>query len=63
MPIVPVVLVDTYKAFNSWQLSPVAAQVHFLPPIYYDEFKDMKTVQIAALVQERIQQKLNDILI
>ena len=63
MPIVPVVLVDTYKAFNSWQLSPVTAQVHFLPPIYYDEFKDMKTVQIAALVQERIQQKLNDILI
>lgn len=62
MPIVPVVLVDTYKAFNSWQLSPVTAQVHFLPPIYYEEFKDLKTVQIAAMVQERIQQKLDELL-
>jgi len=62
MPIVPVVLVDTYKAFNSWQLTPVTAQVHFLPPIYYEEFKDLKTVQIAAMVQERIQQKLDELL-
>ena len=63
MPIVPVVLVDTYKAFNSWQLAPVTAQVHFLPPVYYEEFKDLKTVQIAALVQERIQQKLDELLL
>lgn len=62
MPIVPVVLVDTYKAFNSWQLSPVTVQVHFLPPIYYEEFQELKTVQIAAMVQERIQQKLNELL-
>ena len=62
MPIVPVVVVDTYKAFNSWQLTPVTVQVHFLEPIYYEEFKDMKTVQIAALVQSRIQQKLDELL-
>ena len=61
-PIVPVVLVDTYKAFNSRQLTPVTAQVHFLPPIYYEEFKDLKTVQIAELVQMSIQQKLDDLL-
>lgn len=62
MPIVPVVLVDTYKAFNSMQLTPVTAQVHFLPPIPYEEFQHMKTVQIAAMVQERIQNKLDELL-
>ncbi len=61
MPIVPVVLVDTYKAFNSWQLIPVTVQVHFLPPIAYEELQDLKTVQIAALVQSRIQQKLDEL--
>ena len=54
---------DTYKAFNSLQLTPVTAQVHFLPPIYYEEFKDLKTVEIASLVQTRIQQKLDELLV
>lgn len=62
LPIVPVVLVDTYKAFNSAQLLPVTAQVHFLPPISPDVFKNLKTVQIAAMVQEQIQQKLDELL-
>ncbi|MBO5129837.1 MAG: 1-acyl-sn-glycerol-3-phosphate acyltransferase [Oscillospiraceae bacterium] len=60
-PIVPVVLYDSYKVFNSWQLKPVTTQVHFLEPIYYDEYKELKTVQVAALVKERIQQKLDEI--
>ena len=62
MPIVPVVLIDSYKVFNTWQLTPVTTQVHYLPPIYYEEFCDMKTVQIAAMVQERIEQKIREVL-
>lgn len=61
VPIVPVVLYDSYKAFNSWQITPVKTQVHFLEPIYYDEYKDLKTQQIAELVKARIQEKLNEI--
>lgn len=61
-PVIPVALVDTYKAFNSWQIKPVSAQVHFLSPIYYEEYKDLNTTQLAALVQSRIQDKLNEIL-
>ena len=60
-PIVPVVLYDSYKVFNSWQLTPVTTQVHFLEPICYEEYKSMKTMQIAALVKERIQQKIHEI--
>ncbi len=60
-PIVPVVLIDSYKVYNSWQLTPVTTQVHFLPPIYYEEFKDMKTVQIANMVRERIVDKMQEL--
>lgn len=62
VPIVPVALVDSYKVFNSWRLTPVTTQVHFLDPIYYEEYQGMKTQQIAAMVKERIQQKVDEVL-
>jgi len=61
-PIVPVVLVDAYKVFNSPCLGKVTVQVHFLPPIFYDEYKDLKTPEIAQLVKGRIQEKLDELL-
>lgn len=61
VPIVPTVLIDSYKVYNSWQLTPVTTQVHFLEPIYYEEYKGMKTQQIAAVVKERIQKKIDEI--
>ena len=33
-----------------------------LKPIEYDEYKDMKTKDIAALVKERIEEKIKEIL-
>ena len=58
-PIVPVALVDSFKPFDTNSIKPVTVQVHFLEPLYYDDYKDMKTTQIAALVQERIQNVIN----
>ncbi len=60
-PIVPVVLVDSYKALDTSILGTVTTQVHFLKTIPYEEYKDWKTGQIAALVKERIQEKLDEI--
>jgi len=60
VPIVPVAIIDSYKVFNSWQLTPVTTQVHFLEPIYYDEYKNMKTPQIADMVKARIQKKIDE---
>lgn len=57
-PIVPVVLIDSYKAWNSSKFGTVTTQVHFLEPIFYEEYKDLKTNQIASLVRERIQEKI-----
>lgn len=61
VPIIPTVLVDSYKAYNSWQITPVKTQVHFLEPIYFEEYQGMNTTQISALVKERIQDKLTQL--
>ena len=59
-PIVPVALIDSYKAFDTGSVKPLTVQVHFLEPIYYEEYKDMKTTEIAAIVRERIQHTINE---
>lgn len=59
-PIVPVALIDSFKPFDTNTISPVTVQVHFLPPLYYDEYKNMKTNEIADIVQERIQKTINN---
>ena len=48
-------LIDSYKVFNSFYLKKITTQVHYLQPLYYDEYKDMKTAEVAAIVQNRIQ--------
>lgn len=59
-PIVPVALIDSFKPFDTDSLEEVVVQVHFLEPLYYEDYKDMKTTEIAAIVQERIQNKINE---
>lgn len=61
-PIVPVALIDSYRVFNSFWCGPVRTQVHYLEPILFEEYGHMKTQEIAALVQERITKKINDVL-
>ena len=53
-PIVPVALIDSYKVFGINSLKAVHTQVHFLEPIYYEQYKDLTTKQIADLVQSQI---------
>ena len=57
-PIVPVALIDAFKPFDTNSISPVTVQVHFLKPLYYNEYKDMKTTEIAALVKGRVQKTI-----
>lgn len=53
-PIVPVALIDSYKVFNSFTLGKVTTQVHYLKPLLYEEYRHLKTIEVAKLVQERI---------
>lgn len=53
-PIVPVLLIDSYKPFEVNSLLPVKTQVHFLPAIYPEDYAGMKTGEIAKMVRARI---------
>lgn len=57
-PIVPVALLDSFKPFDTSSTAPVTVQVHFLKPLYYEEYKDMKTTEIAKEVKELIESEL-----
>lgn len=54
-PIIPVALIDSFKPFDTNTISPVTVQVHFLEPMLYEEYKDMKTTEIATEVKRRIE--------
>lgn len=60
-PIVPVVLVDSYKAFEFRLFGTVRTQVHFLPPIQYEEYRDMRSCEIADLVRSQIMEKIDSV--
>lgn len=61
-PIIPIALIDSYKVFNSFHVGPLTTQVHYLKPIMYKEYKDLKTQEIAELVKQRIQEKIDEVL-
>lgn len=57
-PIIPVALIDSFKPFDTKTIEEVTVQVHFLEPMLYDEYKDMKTTEIAAEVKRRIEKTI-----
>ncbi len=60
-PIVPVVLYDSYKPFGENSLKKVSTQVHYLEPIYYEQFAGMSTKELCTMVYSKINEKLIDI--
>jgi len=61
-PIVPCALVDAYKPFDENSIKPVTVKLKYLPPLYYDDYKDMKTIEIAELVKAKIEAAIIDLL-
>jgi 1-acyl-sn-glycerol-3-phosphate acyltransferase len=55
-PIVPFALIDSYKVLDEKGSKPVSVQLHYMKPIYYDEYKDLNTNEIAAMVRGRIEE-------
>lgn len=54
-PIVPCALIDSFKPFDEKSIRPVTVKLVYLPPLYYEEYKGMKTQEIAAEVKRRIE--------
>ena len=59
-PIIPIAMIDSFKPFDTKSIRQVTVQVHFLEPLYYEEYKDMKTTEIASIVHDRIQKTINE---
>ena len=57
-PIVPVAMLNSYQAFDTNSIHPVTVQVHFLEPLYYEDYKDMKSTEIAKIVRTRIVERI-----
>ena len=58
--IVPVALIDCYKVLDQKGSAPVAVQLHYLKSIPYEEYAGMKPAEVASLVKQRIQAKINE---
>ena len=58
-PIIPFAIIDSFKVLDEKGSKPVTVQLHYLKPIPYEEYKDMKTVDLAALVKQRIQEAID----
>lgn len=59
-PIVPVALIDSFKPFDVSSINKETVQVHFLEPLNYDQYMGLKTVEIAHLVHDKIQSKIDE---
>ena len=58
-PILPIALIDCHRILDGKGSKPMTCQVHFLKPIGYEEYKDLKTPDLAALVKSRIQDTID----
>ena len=59
-PIVPVAFVDCFKVLDQKGSHPLTVQIHYLDPIPFEEYGELKTTEIAALVQQRIAEKITE---
>lgn len=59
-PIVPIAIIDSYLPFDTNSTRHVDVQLHFLSPIPYEEYKGMKTTEIADMVKSRIEKVIEE---
>lgn len=55
-PIVPVAFINSYKVLDEKGCKPVNVQIHYLKPIYWEEYQEMKTAELAQMVHSRIEE-------
>ena len=58
-PVLPVAFIDSFNVLDQKGCKPVTVQIHYLEPILYEEYKDMNTVELAALVRSRIEETIS----
>ena len=57
-PIVPCALINCFIPFDVQSIRRVTVKLIYLKPMYYEEYQDMKTVEIATEVKRRIEEAI-----
>ncbi len=57
-PIVPCALINSFVPFDENSVRQVEVKLVYLPPMYYEEYAQMKTAEIAAEVKSRIEKAI-----
>ena len=57
-PIVPCALIDSFIPFDENSIRRGTVKIFYLKPMYYEEYKNMKTTQIAEEVKRRIDETI-----
>jgi 1-acyl-sn-glycerol-3-phosphate acyltransferase len=58
VPIVPVALIDSYKALDDPKAKKVVIKVRYLQPLHHEEYQDLTIQQLADEVRSRISSEL-----
>ena len=59
-PIVPVTFIDSHRVLDEKGCKPVKVQLHYLKPIYPEEYAELKTTEVAELVKRRIEETIKN---
>ncbi len=59
-PVVPVALINSFRPFDVPSIRRETVEVHFLKPIYPEEYAGLKTRDIAERVRGAIQEKIRE---
>ncbi len=58
--ILPIAFIDSFKVLDQKGTGKVTVQLHYLEPITYEEYKDLKTIELAQLVRSRIEKVVSE---
>ena len=59
-PVLPVALIDSFKVLDEKGSKPISMQLHYLKPIPYEEYQNLKPAELAALVKKQIADKIQE---
>lgn len=57
-PVVPIVMIDSFKVLDQKGSKPVTVQIHYLKPIAPEEYEGMRPAELAELVHGRIEETI-----
>lgn len=57
-PIVPCALINCYIPFDENSIRPVTVKLIYMKPMYYEEYKNMRSAEIAEEVKRRIEETI-----